>query len=337
MGRTYTQLSLEERYEIARLRADGASIRKIATALDRAPSSVSREVKRNSGRSIGYSPSYADELRWGRRWRGPRLLRQPDLYKHVMDKLIMGWSPEQIAGRLKHDKSNLSISHESIYRFIYAQIARTTDYSWRLLLPRGKSTRGRRRRKHKPIDNIKHRVSLNKRPSFIDKRRQVGHWEADLMMMSDKKHNLLVVQERASRYSFIAKQNGKFAQGTVDRIKAWLKPLPSRLRRTLTQDNGPEFFFHHQLNGLGIKTYFCDPHSPWQKGGVENMNARIRRFVPLKTKPDSISDRDVRELADLLNNTPRKCLGFKTPAEVFFKHLNPLHLKCESTSQPTLG
>jgi len=332
MGRRYKQLSLEERYEIARLRADGASIRQIAATLARAPSSVSREVRRNSGKTIGYKPTYADEFRWARRWRGSRLERQPTLYQHVMTKLIMGWSPEQISGRLTREHSALSISHESIYRFIYAQIARTKDYSWRKLLPRGKSKRGWRRRKHKSIEHIKDRVSLEERPSYIERRRQVGHWEADLMMFSDKKHNLLVLQERVSRYSFIAKQNGKSAQPTVDQMKAWLEPLPASLRRTLTQDNGPEFFFHHQLNPLGIKTYFCDPHSPWQKGGVENMNARIRRFVPLKTKPDSVSQDDIQELADLLNNTPRKCLGFKTPDEVFSKQAQLLHLECESTS-----
>lgn len=337
MGKTYKQFSLEERCEIARLQANGVSIRQIASTLGRAPSSVSREIRRNSGRSIGYKPTYADELNWARRWRGSRLLRQPALYEHVMNKLIMGWSPEQIAGRLKHDKSNLSISHESIYRFVYAQIARTNDYSWRQLLPRAKSKRGWGRRRHRPMEHIKDRVSLDRRPAYINKRRQVGHWETDLMMFSDKKHNLLVVQERASRFAFIAKQNSKSAQLTLNRIKDWLAPLPPALRRTLTQDNGTEFFYHHQLNPLGIKTYFCDPHSPWQKGGVENMNARIRRFVPLKTKPDSFTDGDIQQLAAMLNNTPRKCLGFRTPAEVFLEQFQLLHLECESTSLPTQG
>lgn len=337
MGRKYKQLSLEERYEIARLRSGGVSVRKIAAALDRAASSVSREVRRNSGKKDGYKPIYADELNWARRWRGPRLLRQPDLYEHVMDKLIMGWSPEQIAGRLKHDKSSLSISHESIYRFIYAQIARTTDYRWRHYLPRAKSKRGWGRKPYKALDHIKDRVSLDKRPSYVEKRCQAGHWETDLMMLSDKKHNLLVAQERSSRFIYIAKQNGKFAQPTVDCLKGWFSQLPPSLCRSLTQDNGPEFFFHHQLNPLGIKTYFCDPRSPWQKGGVENMNARIRRYVPLKTKPESLSDDVINDLAKRLNDTPRKCLGYKTPYEVFYKQFQLLHLECESTSQPSLG
>jgi transposase, IS30 family len=337
MGKKYKQFSLEERCEIARLRADGQSIRQIAAALGRAASSISREVRRNGGSTVGYKPVHADELRWARRWRGSRLARQPDLYQLVMNKLVMGWSPEQISGRLALEHSAISISHESIYRFIYAQIARTQDYRWRHYLPRAKSKRGRSRRSFKSMDHIKDRVSLDKRPSYINKRRQPGHWETDLIMLSDKKHNLLVAQERCSRYTLIAKQNDKCAQPTVDRLKAWLAPLPAPLRRTLTQDNGPEFFEHHQLNPLGIKTYFCKPRSPWQKGGIENMNGRIRRYIPLKTKPDSFTNDDVQRLASRLNATPRKCLGFKTPSEVFLKQFQPLHLECESTCQPSLA
>jgi IS30 family transposase len=335
MGKSYKQFKLEERCEIARLRAEGQSMRQIAATLGRAASSVSREVRRNSGAQVGYKPVHADDLNWARRWRGSRLVRQPALYELVMSKLVMGWSPEQIAGRLTLDHSALRISHESIYRFIYAQIDRTNEYSWRRYLPRGKSKRGWTRRVHKPMDHIKDRVSLSKRPLYVDKRCQPGHWEADLVMLSDKKHNLLVVQERRSRFTFIAKQSGKFAQPTVDRLKSWLAPLPPHLRRSLTQDNGPEFFLHHQLNPLGIKTFFCDPHSPWQKGGVENMNGRIRRFIPLKTKPDSFSDLDIQALASRLNATPRKCLGFNTPAEVLSRLLHPLHFKCESTFPPS--
>lgn len=331
MGRRYKQFSLEGRGEIARLRADGQSLRQIATNLGRTASSVSRELKRNSGASVGYLPVYADDLAWGRRWHGSKLARQPDLRQAVLDRLIMGWSPEQVSGRLAHEKSTLRISHESIYRFIYAQIARTNDYSWRHLLPRAKSKRGWGRRPHAPMDHIKNRVSIDKRPRYIDKRRQPGHWEADLIMLSDKKTNLLVAQKRSSRFVLIAKQDSKHAQPTVDRLTAWLALLPPSLRLTLTEDNGPEFFLHYQLNPLGIRTYFCHPHSPWQKGGLENMNGRIRRYIPLKTKPDSFSDHDVQLLAARLNATPRKCLGFKTPAEVFSSYLNPLHFKCEST------
>ncbi|MBL8642168.1 MAG: IS30 family transposase [Alphaproteobacteria bacterium] len=272
---------------------------------------------------------HADEQSWARRWRGCRLMRQPDLQNHVLSHLAMGWSPEQISGRLTQENNTMRISHESIYRFIYAQITRTGDYSWRHYLPRAKSKRGHVRRPYKSMKHIKNRVSIADRPLYINKRCQIGHWETDLLILSDKKHNLLVAQERHTRFTLIAKQDGKFAQPTVDRLKEWLSPLPAGLRRSLTQDNGPEFFEHHQLNQLGIKTYFCDPRSPWQKGGIKNMNGRIRRYIPLKTKPDSFSDNDLRLLASHLNNTPRKCLGYKTPNELFLPQLNPLHFKCE--------
>jgi transposase, IS30 family len=331
MGTKYKQLFLEERCEIARLRADGRSVRQIASSLDRSASTISRELRRNTGAQVGYKPVYADEQAWARRWRGSRLVRQPALREFVLNRLAMGWSPEQVSGRLTLEKHSMRICPESIYRFIDAQIRRTNDYSWRHYLPRRKSKRGWLRRSHNPMEHIRDRVSIEQRPAYINARRQPGHWETDLIMLSDKKHNLLVAQERTSRFTFIAKQIGKFAQPTVNHIKDWLVPLPPTLRRSLTQDNGPEFFLHHQLNPFGIKTYFCNPRSPWQKGGIENMNGRIRRFIPLKTKPDSFSNNDLRLLAQRLNDTPRKCLGFKTPAEVFSAQILPLHFKCEST------
>ena len=150
------------------------------------------------------------------------------------------------------------------------------------------------------------------------------------MMFGNKKDNLLVAQERHSRFIFIAKQPDKKALRVAARLKSWFYPLPSSLRQTLTQDNGVEFARHYLLNKtLNIKTYFCDPHSPWQKGGIENANGRLRRFIPKTTKPDKLSHRDVQNIAAKCNNTPRKCLDFQTPAEVFSKQL--LHFKCEST------
>lgn len=330
---TYKQLSLDERCAIAGLRADGHSIQQIAARLARSASTISRELRRNSGASAGYKPAHADDLAWARRWRGSRLERQPVLRQFVLDRLAMGWSPEQVVGRLTHDKSSMRISHESIYRFIYAQIRRTKTYCWRHYLPQKKSKRGWGRRSHRPIEHIKDRVSIDCRPAHVENRRQSGHWEADLLHPRKSGAAVLVAQERTTRYTLLARQPGKHAQPVVDRIKLWLSALPPQLRRSLTQDNGPEFFLHHQLNPLGVKTYFCRPHSPWQKGGIENTNGRIRRYIPRGTDPDSFSDADLQDLADRLNHTPRKCLGFKTPAEVFSKQL--LHLKCESTFPPS--
>src|SRR5215207_11559085 len=184
MGRKYEQLSLEDRCEIARLQADGRSLRQIAAALDRAPSTISREIKRNRSK-LAYKPGSAQERTQARRWSGSRLEHDPDLRRTVLERLRRGWSPEQVAGRMARDAGCPVISYESIYRFIYAQIRRTKDYSWRLLLPRGKSRRGcRGRRGGSPASFIEGRVSVAERPPDVADRKTAGHWEADLMLFS---------------------------------------------------------------------------------------------------------------------------------------------------------
>jgi IS30 family transposase len=337
MGKQYDQLSLEERCEIARLRADGQSIRKIAASLGRAASSVSRELKRNSGQQVGYRPSYADELTWARRWRGSRLSRQPTLREIVLNRLAMGWSPEQVSGRLALQDPIIRISHESIYRFIYAQIRRNDDTDWRHYLPRLKYKRGYRKRKRcSSVRHIKDRISIAERPRHIGKRRRPGHWEADSILFSQRGQSVLVAQERKSRYILLAKPSSLQAEPTAVQLRDWLAPLPAEMRRTLTQDNGPEFFQHFKVrDAIGIKTYFCDPHSPWQKGGIENANGRLRRFLPKNTDLASISHDEIEAIAQRCNNTPRKCLAYKTPAELFLRHL--LHFKCESTPRLCSG
>jgi transposase, IS30 family len=334
MGKAYKQLTQEERYEIARLRAGGATIRKIATALDRPASTVSRELKRNSGREVGYKASYAQEQASGRRWRGNKLVRQPELQREVLGLLEAGLSPEQICGRLKLERGRSPVSHETIYRFIDQQIRRTKDYRWRHFLPRGKSKRGLRGRKGgSSAVRIKNRVSIEQRPLYIERRRQPGHWEGDLLMLSDKKTNVLVAEERTSRFVMLAAQPDKSASRVARNLLRWFRKMPPELRRTFTQDNGTEFAQHFKLTEkLAMQTYFCNPHSPWQKGGLENMNGRLRRYIPLKTDPKSLTRRHIRDIAHALNHTPRKCLGFKTPAEVFFHKL--LHFECESTFPP---
>jgi transposase, IS30 family len=335
MGQRYNHINHDERARIALLREAGQSLRQIAAALGRPTSTVSRELKRNSGNQVGYKPSWADDQAWCRRWRGSKLERQPALRQYVLEHLAKGQSPEQIAGRLALEKSSFRISHESIYRFIHAQIVRTKDYNWRRYLPQGKSQRGWGRRQPKPVQRIKDRVSISQRPAFIEKRKQVGHWEVDLLHPRKSGACILVAKERATRMVLLAKQDSKHAQPIADQLMAWFTAMPKSLRRTLTQDNGPEFSSHYLLNPLGIKTYFCNPHQPWQKGAVENMNGRIRRTIPLGTDPDSFDQNDLAALQNRLNSTPRKCLGFKTPEELFLPHMKPLHFKCESTFPPS--
>ena len=176
MGERYQQFSVEERGEIARLHRAGQSIRQIAAALDRAASSVARELKRNSGTQVGYQPVYAEQQSRARRWSGSRLDRDPVLRAQVLGQLAAGWSPEQVAGRSGR------IGTETIYRFIYAQITRHNDFSWRRYLPRAKYRRGWRARPGgSPALHMKDRVPLAERPAEVDQRSVAGHWEADLM------------------------------------------------------------------------------------------------------------------------------------------------------------
>jgi hypothetical protein len=185
MGQEYEQLSLEQRCTIARHRQAGKTIRQIAAAMDRAPSTIARELKRNSGAQVGYQPAYAEKQAKSRRWQGSRLLRKPQLQQEVLQALGQGWSPAQVCGRLKKENRRQVLSYESIYRFIDAQIRRTNDFSWRRYLPRGKSKRGWRGHKGgSPVDHIQDRVAIDRRPAYIHKRRQPGHWEADLMLFA---------------------------------------------------------------------------------------------------------------------------------------------------------
>ena len=168
MGRYYGQLSLEERCTIAHLYKDGQSVRQIAANLDRAPSTVSRELKRNSGAQVGYKPGYADEQARARRWTGSRLERDAGLRGLVLGQLRLGWSPEQIAGRLRQQNAATTISHESIYRFIYAQVRRTNDGAWRHYLPKGRSKRRAPANRRRSCDDlIKRRVSIDLRPQAV--------------------------------------------------------------------------------------------------------------------------------------------------------------------------
>ncbi|MGY4567429.1 IS30 family transposase [Bradyrhizobium sp. USDA 3256] len=330
MGRSYKQLSLDDRCEIACLSANGSSVRQIAAALDRSPSTVSRELRRNRGSQVGYKPNYAQHQMRARRWTGGRLEREPGLRRAVLERLRRGWSPEQVAGRLARESGRKVISHETIYRFIYAQLRRTTNFNWRRYLPRAKSKRGRRgKRGGSPASFIEGRVSLANRPIEVADRSVPGHWEADLMMFSKYGQAVLTVHERTSRLLLGIRLASKVARGVARHLVGFFATLPQELRQTVTFDNGTEFAGHLALHRLSIETFFCDPHAPWQKGGIENAIGRMRRFIPRKTDLVTLSTARFRQFIAAYNNTPRKCLDYRTPAEAFAQ---VLHFECESTS-----
>lgn len=324
MGTFYEQLSAAERKTIGRLHAAGQSDRAIARILMRAPSTISRELRRNSQRTRGWPGGYDGaraqllaerRRRWDARH---KLARQPALRAIIGDFLAMGWSPEQIAGRLARLQKYPTISHESIYRFIYHRSAQK-DY-WHRLLPRRKSRRGRlgRRGGGGPARYIPGRVPLSRRPKIANARRQAGHWEADLMLFRTYGQAVLVTHERVSRLIRLQRQPSKAAKPVLGNLLALFKPLSRKLRRSVTFDNGSEFTLHAALSTqLGMRTFFCDPHAPWQKGGIENAIGRLRRPLPRKSDLAHVTQQQLDHLIHRYNNTPRKCLSFRTPLEVF--------------------
>jgi len=328
--RTYTQLSPAERGIISHLLREGKTLRQIATNMDRSASTISREIRRNKTETKGYQAKDADLKALSRRWKGNRLERKGELRETVLEYLKLGWSPEQISHRLARDHQRPVISYESIYRFIYRQLARTKNYGWPRYLPRGKTKRGLRRgTRRSTVNYIKDRISIHNRPTSVHKRKQIGHWEADLMAFSQAGPSVMVVHERKTRATFLFHLQNKSSDGVAQKLLSFFSELPKKLRKSLTFDNGSEFSSHHQLNRLGIKTYFCDTRSPWQKGGVENAIGRLRALLPRKTPVENLNSDNLLEVMFQYNHHPRKCLQYKTPAEIFLKQL--LHFKCERT------
>lgn len=239
MGQRYRQFSVDERCEIARLRGACTSLRQIAAALDRAPSSVARELKRNSGAQVGYRPAYAQVQARARRWSGSKLDRDAELR-------------EQVARRSRLT-GGLSVGVETIYRFIYAQIARHNDFSWRRYLPRSRFKRGWRASKGgSPALHMTARVPLSQRPAEAADRLTLGHWEADLMAFAAYGQNILMLHERTSRALIGSRLASKQAEPVARAIGAALATLPPALRRTITFDNGTEFARHYELGAIGI-------------------------------------------------------------------------------------
>ncbi len=326
MGRVYGQLSWEERCAIARLRGEGCSARQIAAALARSPSTIAAELKRNAGADGGYDPDAAQSRSRARRKRGLKLERDDALRERVLELLDQELSPQQVAGRLRREAGRTVISHEAIYEFSYAQIKRTKDYRWRRLLPQGRSRRRRRgaRARRSSADYIKLRRPLAERPAEAAARSEPGHWEADLVQFGRGGPALLVLQDRCTRALLAAALPSKAADPLIRALRRLLAALPPSLRRSVCFDNGSEFVRHYELHALGVDTFCCDPHAPWQKGGVENAIGRLRGPLPRSTDLAARSRRALNRTLARFNNTPRKCLDFQTPAELLQAQLSSL-------------
>ncbi len=319
MGKEYSQLSLDERCEIYRLHAGGKSPAEIGAAIGRDRTTIWRELRRNSGAKIGYKVEWAEiQTRARRRRRLYKLECSSALRDLVLDRLAMGWSPEQIVGRLEREHGRSPISHESIYRYVYWRVG-FKEYLHQLL-PRRKFRRGFRGRKGgSTVHFIPDRVSISERPAAVEKRRQPGHWEVDLMQFGKSGPSLLVACERKSRLVLFHRQASKAAAPLADALAGILGRFSPAKRRSITFDNGSEFRHHATVaKALKLQTFFCDPHSPWQKGSVENSIGRLRRALGRKSVAD-LDQEHLDEVALNYNLTPRKCLNFRTPAVVFLR------------------
>lgn len=320
MGKTYSQLDLDERIELSRWRDAGCSRREIGRIMGRSHTTISRELKRNSLPKAGYKPARADIMAHVRCDRPSKLERLSALRAHVHDRLAMGWSPEQISGRLRHERSCHTISHETIYRHIYRKDVRK-DRLYRYL-PHAKAKRGRRyfKRRREPLPE---RLNIANRPQAVEDKQQFGHWEGDLLQFRTQRGALLNVTERATRFSLLSSRPNKRAADTSQAIVEQMSSLPPQARRSMTFDRGGEFADHPTVSEqLGADVWYCDPHSPWQRGMIENTNGIIRRDMPRKTDITDYTQADIKAIQTLINSTPRKCLGYMTPEEAFAQKLS---------------
>ncbi|NMM80426.1 IS30 family transposase [Acidovorax sp. SRB_14] len=321
--RSRLALTLAEREEISLGLALGQSIRSIAAQIGRAPSTVSREIERNGGR-IGYRASYADSAAWDRahRPKHSKLTQDRALARIVAGKLRLLWSPEQIAGWLKHtypcDESQ-HVSHETIYRSLFIQARGALKKE---LLAHLRRTRGMRRSRHYTQKTAIHgqivdAVSISERPASIEDRAVPGHWEGDLVFGSANSQIATLV-ERQSRYVMLVKLEGKDSQTVVDALIKNARKLPQELYKSLTWDRGTEMHGHKRFTmATDIQVYFCDPQSPWQRGSNENTNGLLRQYMPKGIDISGDSQLQLNAIARQLNERPRKTLGFQTPAEMF--------------------
>lgn len=317
---TYRHLSCEDRDQIAVLLVGGHNNTSIARILGRSPSTISRELKRNSLQSGRYSARIADGGYMHRRQRNAVIERDERLALFVRDRLAEGWSPQQISGWLRSgvETGLRAVAMETIYGFIY-RADQKADELWRYLTRRRRTRRALRTRPSR--DTIKNRTSIHERPENVNNRSQIGNWEADLIICQ-RTRPVLVLHERKSRVTLATKLTGKSAAETAGAIMAIFKRLDPILRQSITFDNDTCFARHTVLrDALSMTTWFCDAYASWQKGGIENANGRLRRWLPRKTNLDEVSDEDIQEIVMTYNLTPRKCLGYITPIQALFQNL----------------
>jgi len=321
--RSRRALTTAEREEISRGLGAELSVRTIARQLRRSPSTISREVRRNGGRQH-YRATQSDQAAWdrARRPKPCKLADRPALCHTIAQKLERKWSPQQIAGWLKRehpDDEGERVSHETIYRSLFIQARGVLKKE---LLAHLRATRAIRRSRHASLKRdglgqIKDAISIRERPATVEDRAIPGHWEGDLIAGS-KNSFIATLVERRTRYVMLVKVGGKETQTVVAALTAQIQHLPRELRQTLTWDRGKELADHKNLAlATDLDIYFCDPHSPWQRGTNENTNRLLRQYFPKGTDLSVHSQEHLDAVARELNERPRKTLHYFSPAETF--------------------
>lgn len=320
--RNKLHLTLEERETISRMLCSGSTIRAIGEELGRPASTISREVKRNGGREA-YRAADADERAWRQAKRFPfqKLDLNCRLYDTVLAKLQLQWSPEQISGWLKRrypDNPRMQVSHETIYRSLFMQTRAELKRELTAHLRRARFMR----RARLATDNGKRGpivdgVSIRERPAEVEDRAIPGHWEGDLLV-GDPSSCIVTMVERSSRFVMLVKVDARDSNTVVKAVAKHIQKLPTELRRSLTWDRGAEMARHKEFKiATDLQVYFCDPHSPWQRGSNENTNGLLRQYFPKGEPIGDYTQAELNLVARRLNGRPRKTLEFRTPAEAY--------------------
>jgi IS30 family transposase len=322
----YNQLDYQDRQTIAISLEQGLSMRAIGRVLNRSAATISREIARNSGGS-GYSCRYAQQRHVRRRRHGrpaPKLIAGNPLFDSITELLRLRWSPQQIAAhlaKLHPSDSAQRASHEAIYNVIYAQPRGELRKELIACLRMARAKRWPRSKGEDRRGHMANLLSIHLRPPEVQDRQFPGHWEGDLIKGSLNQSAVGTLVERHTRLLILVKlphPNPATAAHVLQAFTDKLNAIAQPMRKTLTYDRGTEMAYHQQLSAnTGIAVYFCDPHSPWQRGTNENTNGLVRQFLPKGTDLSGYSQEQLDRIADLMNGRPRKTLDWCSPHEVY--------------------
>lgn len=319
---THTKLTSEERDKLAIWKAQGASNRECGRKLSRHPSTIGRELRRNSLKdeyvSIHAEQNFLDRQQNSAHNKHP--LKNKDVYEYALKYLRKGWSPEQIAGRMEKEHPNddhWRIVHETIYQWIYQPEQVKRDDPWYEYLRRRQKKRKKQRGRTVHRSHIPDRISIHSRSLAANERKEFGHWKGDTVEGKGRMDGIHTEVERMSRLLMGEKITSITSRATIIKQKAMFAKLPERARKSDTLDNGKENHLHYELRELGMETFFADPYSSWQRGTNEHGNWHLRYYIPKGTYLSQVSDEELHDIIEEINNRPRKILGYQTARERF--------------------